>query len=272
MTSNTFKLDETNYAEWAVVMQALLVRKGLWEVTGGVNTERPMGGDGSKVVKSWVKKTEEARAEITLNVERSQLSHVRAGTAADVWARLETMHQARGFGTRLSLRRKFYAMRMSGTMQAWIAAVASAAFRLEAADVIVTEEDQILVLMNGLPDSYESFTVSLDATSPSELTLDYTIVRLINEYERQVQAAEPTTKKTHAPNDPGVAAAIMRTELPRARRPIEQITCFKCGQKGHYQANCPTATTTTSTSTAVVPTNASASTAYYTEEVDDLAW
>ncbi|KAH9912942.1 uncharacterized protein B0H18DRAFT_850622, partial [Fomitopsis serialis] len=149
-TSNIFKLDETNYAEWAVVMQALLVRKGLWEVTGGTAKERPMGSDSAKTVKA-----------------------------------LETMHQARGLGTRLSLRRKFYAMKMTSSMQAWIAAVASAAFRLEAAEVTVTDEDQILVLMNGLPDSYVSFAISLDATPPDDLTLDYAIVRLINEYERQ---------------------------------------------------------------------------------------
>lgn len=262
--TNIFKLDETNYAEWAVVMQALLVRKGLWEVTGGVDRERPMGSDGSKTVKAWVKKTDEARAELALSVERSQLSHVRTGTAADVWTRLETMHQARGFGTRLSLRRKFYAMKMSGTMQAWIAAVASAAFRLEAANVAVTDEDQILVLMNGLPDSYVSFTISLDATPPDDLTLDYTIVRLINEYERQAQ----TATKTRPPQDPGVAAAVLHSENPgRARRPIALITCFRCGQKGHYQADCQSGTT----STAVVPAKPSASTAYLVEE-ETGAW
>ncbi|EPS96576.1 hypothetical protein FOMPIDRAFT_1094319, partial [Fomitopsis schrenkii] len=143
------KLDETNYAEWVVLMHALLVRKGLWEVTGGMDTERLMGSDGSKAVKAW------------------------------------TMHQARGFGTRLALCRKFYAMKMSGSMQAWISEVASAAFRLEAAGVSVTDKDQILVLMNGLPPSYDSFAVSLDVTSPSELTLNHTVIRLINEYERQ---------------------------------------------------------------------------------------
>ena len=69
MTTSILKLDETNYAEWVVLMHALLVRKGLWEVTGGSDTERPMGSDRSKAVKAWVKKTEEVRAEIALSVE-----------------------------------------------------------------------------------------------------------------------------------------------------------------------------------------------------------
>ncbi|KAH9840579.1 uncharacterized protein C8Q71DRAFT_702070 [Rhodofomes roseus] len=181
MPNETFKLDESNYAEWTVVMRALLVRKGLWDVTGGTDTVRPLGSPNSKVVKA-----------------------------------LETMYLARGFGTRLSLRRKFFVMKMSGTMQSWIADVATAAFRLEAAGVVVTDEDQILVLMNGLPDSYEGFTISLDSTSPSELTLDYTIIRLINEHERHmhVQAAEATatTTKTRASKDTGVAAAVLSSE------------------------------------------------------------
>ena len=263
MTNSILKLDETNYAEWVVLMHALLVRKGLWEVTGGVGTERPMGSDGSKAVKAWVKKTEEARAEIALSVERSQLAHVRAGTAADVWSRLETMHQARGFGTRLSLRRKFYAMKMSGSMQAWITDVASAAFRLEAAGVSVTEEDQILILMNGLPPSYDSFAVSLDATTPSELTLNHAVIRLINEYERQA-SARPTPKSA-VPRDPGVAAAILSSEKPaRARRPIAEITCFKCGKKGHYQMNCP------ESESAPAPAAGMASTAVLADDLDEI--
>lgn len=265
MTMTILKLDETNYAEWVVLMHALLVRKGLWEVTGGMDTERLMGSDGSKAVKAWVKKTEEARAELALSVDRSQLAHVCAGNAADVWLRLETMHQARGFGTRLALCRKFYAMKMSGSMQAWISEVASAAFRLEAAGVSVTDKDQILVLMNGLPPSYDSFAVSLDVTSPSELTLNHTVIRLINEYERQ--AVSKPTPKFATPKDPGLAAAVLRSEMPpRARRPIAKITCFKCGNKGHYQANCPNnATPPTSTLT-----TGTASSAYLVEALEEV--
>ena len=126
------------------------------------------------------------------------------------WCHVETMHQARGFGTHLLLHCKFYVMKMSGSMQAWITNVGSAAFCLKATGVSITEEDQILVLMNRLPPSYDSFAVSLNVTMPRKLTLSHAVICLINEYEHQA-SARPTPKSA-VPRDPGIAAAVLSSE------------------------------------------------------------
>ena len=52
---------------------------------------------------------------------------------------------------------------------------------------------------------------------------------LMNEESRQ-RAAQPVTT-------PGVALAVTPV-TQKTRRPLEQITCFHCGEKGHYQINC----------------------------------
>ena len=64
-----------------------------------------------------------------------------------------------------------------------IAATLSLASAAVATGISITNEDQILVLMNGLPPSYDSFAVSLNVTTPSELTLNYTVICLINKYK-----------------------------------------------------------------------------------------
>ena len=84
-------------------MEALLVQKGLWEVTSGIET-KPVGSPNAKAVKAWIKKSSEARAEIILRIDSSELPHARAPDAADVWMSLQRMHRARGFATRMSLR------------------------------------------------------------------------------------------------------------------------------------------------------------------------
>ena len=104
------KLNMVNYVEWAMLMEALLVRKSLWEVVSGAET-RPVGSVNSKTVKAWQRKNDEARAEIMLNVKSSQLPHVRETDAAAVWETLKRIHQICEFGTRLSRRRDFFAMR-----------------------------------------------------------------------------------------------------------------------------------------------------------------
>ena len=219
-------LDETNYHEWAFFMEAVLIRKDLLGIVDGSITQ-PLGSPNSRPVKAFLQKQKLARAEIILRISPSQLPHVRDPDPTAIWDNLRTLHQSRGFASRLSLRRRFITMKKKDTqsIQSWVADVRRVAFQLAEIDVTVPDEDVILVLTAGLPSSYESFIISLDAVSPNSLTLDFVISRLLNEEARQ---GIPTTDS--AP----VALAATRTKTP-----LSEITCFKCHKKGHYQSHCP---------------------------------
>lgn len=248
------------------MMEALLVRKGLWEVVSGAESQ-PLGSLNHKAVKAWKKKSMEGRAEIILNVEPSQLAHVRSPEGPAVWANLCTIHQARGFGTRMARRRAFFKMEKSSDtpISRWIADVRRAAFMLEEIGASMDDEDIIIVLANGLPNSYEHFVITLDSTPPADLTLNYVITRLLNEEARQLQTV-PTVPTSAADDASALAAAAARQssysrtslDSPRPRTPLERITCFRCGQKGHYQGACSVPIPAASTS----PTAAVAATAH----------
>ncbi|KAI5989250.1 hypothetical protein EDD15DRAFT_2107955, partial [Pisolithus albus] len=119
-------------------------------------------------------------------------------------------------------------------MQAWIAEVRRTAFQLQEVDVSVSDEDIILVLTLGLPTSYESFVVSLDTTPPDQLTLDYVITRLMNEEAWQSHSSSVVDSESGAL----LTSAQNRARLGR-RVALKNITCFNCGEKGHYQSHCP---------------------------------
>jgi hypothetical protein len=218
-------LDETNYHEWAFFMEAILIRKDLLGVVDGSITQ-PLGSPNSKPVKTFIQKQKLARAEIILRISPSQLPHVRDPDPKIIWDNLRALHQSRGFASRLSLRRRFITMKKGDvqSIQSWVADVRRIAFQLSEINSTVPDEDIILVLTAGLPPSYETFTISLDAVPPDLLTLDFVISRLLNEEARQYI---PTTDSR------SVALATTRTKTPLA-----QITCFKCQKKGHYQSNC----------------------------------
>ncbi|OJT09341.1 hypothetical protein TRAPUB_14204 [Trametes pubescens] len=228
MLPSIMKLNETNYIERSMLMEALLVRKGLWEITSG-ETTRPMGSEGSKAVKAWKRKTAEARAEIVLNVEPSELPHVRSQDAAEVWGSLRLVHQARGFGTRLSRHHDFFQMRKHDDqpMSVWIANIRRAAFQLEEIGADLDDEDIILVLTSGLPPSLENFVIMLNATPTEALTLDYVVACLLNKESRQSVAI------------PQSSNLMLMAAAARARVPLHMITCYRCVQKGHYQVDCP---------------------------------
>jgi hypothetical protein len=65
-------------------------------------------------------------------------------------------------------------------MSSWISDVKNVAFHLESAGVAIIDEDIILALTAGLPESYSSFIVTMDNLPSAELTLLNIILHLLN--------------------------------------------------------------------------------------------
>ena len=231
--SSISKLNGSNYYKWKMLMEALLVRRGLMEYVDG-SKAKPVGSPNSKAVKDFMKRLAEARAEIILHVEVSQLAHVRDPDPTSIWSTLETIHCAHGFATHLMLRHKFLMLHKSDEMsiQAWVAEVHHITFQLQEVGIDVSDEDIILALTLSLPPSYELFNISLNTTPPDQFTLDYVIACLTDEEARQQHGCDTAADSP----DPSVLAT-------RAQRwnqtPLMNITCFYCGEKGHYQCDCP---------------------------------
>jgi hypothetical protein len=118
-------------------------------------------------------------------------------------------------------------------MQAWIAAVKHAAFKLEAADFEVHDINLIIALTQGLQDSYSSFIVSLNATPPNQLNVDSLIVHLLNEETRQLGLAAPVKTKSDAAFYAGGAQNKHGTQT------MHDVWCFNCRGFGHLSHNCP---------------------------------
>jgi len=87
----------------------------------------------------------EARAEIILRVEGSQLAHMRDRDPMAIWEALAQVHRARGLATRLALRRKFLTTVKGSAeaMSAWVGRVKGMSFMLEDIGVVITDEDRI---------------------------------------------------------------------------------------------------------------------------------
>ena len=223
------KLNGTNFADWSIKMEALLEEKDLWEVISGEEDE-PTTGPSSKSMKAYRRKECLARAKIILHVENSQLPHTRFNSPKEIWDNLTLVHRSRGLGTLLAIRRRFFFMKKepNQTMQAWIAAVRHTAFQLEAADFEVRDLDLIIALTQGLPESYSSFTISLDSTPLKDLNVNFVIRRLLNEESRQQGVASPAPIKPDP--DFHVEGSIM---LARDAKHSLDVVCFNCRGKGH---------------------------------------
>jgi hypothetical protein len=219
------KLNDSNWGQWRMLMKALLVKKNLWGVVDGTEVA-PNASPNTKIARAFRRKQAEAVAEIILHVDVTQLSFIQDENPETVWDALADVHQARGMSTRLALRRRFLRLQKpDGPMQNFIAEARRLALQLQEIGVTVDDEDIILVLTGGLPPIFDSFVITLDSLSPDNLTLNNVITRLLNEEARQSSTIL---------ND----AAMIAHSAPRRTRDISQITCYKCGKKGHYQSTC----------------------------------
>jgi len=91
--SSISKLNGSNYYEWKMLMEALIVQRGLMEYVDG-SKAKPVGSLNSKAVKDFMKRSAEARAEIVLHIEVSQLAHIRDPDLTSIWSTLKTVHCA----------------------------------------------------------------------------------------------------------------------------------------------------------------------------------
>jgi hypothetical protein len=205
----------------------------------------PIGSENSRAVKTWKKKNAEARTEIILCVEASQLAHCHLDTAAEVWSNLRKVHQTKGFASRLAFCRRFWGMtkKPDQIIANWITNICSATFCLKESGVSVDDEDIILVLTMGFSPSYSLFIVSLNAAAANTLLMLLHIINhLLNEETCQTSLANVPASLS----DNIALAAVAKTCTP-----LKQITCFRCGRKGHYQLNCSVPTAANSATTAL---------------------
>ena len=245
------RLNDTNYAEWSLRMEAILIRGGLWGMIKPEIDQRKEDGtekDASTIALELevalkartVSKMNEARAEIILRLEDGQLSHcLRSNDPHVIWLVLESVHRAAGFATSLALRRNFLTLKKtpSNTMQAWIGQIQALGFRLEQAGITVSDQDKILALTMGLPSSYDAVIINFDSTPSDQLTLSHVISRLLNEEVRQFSGTQ-SSNPSDAQEEVHDEAMVVRGGGRRGGNQSE-VVCFFCDKKGHYKSDCP---------------------------------
>ena len=243
--------DSGNYDMWAYRMEMLLEKMDLWEMIDG-SAQAPAAAPGSTAMRKWEKRKRLTKAEIVLKVEDSQLIHTKMDDPALIWTKLQTVHKSRGFATRMTLRRRFHAMakQEEQTMQSYINQVQELAGKLTDLGSEISDEEAILVLTQGLPDTYDSLIVSLDATPPEALTVDGVIARLINEESRQEPAREKMKIEGAAFAVREVCSHCQRSGHGKDQCPLQKnkgkgkvnsskVECWTCGGKGHMSNRCP---------------------------------
>ena len=223
------KLDNNNYYAWSYRMEMKLRKLGVWNIVNGTES-RPIGSDNHKVVKAWQTRVDLALSEIIGEVSDSQLVHTRVSrNPADIWERLQATHVSQGLGSIISIWQHFFTLKKANdtSVQAHASVIRELADRLTGLGDGPSETLMVSVLMLLLPESYSTLIISLD-THDNRTNFDFVVQRCMNEEARQATAqdVQPTGSAFHA-------------NAAQTKRNKADVTCYKCGKKGHYRNECP---------------------------------
>lgn len=143
----------------------------------------------------------------------------------EIWSALSEVYERKGVANRMFLRRKLltYKMEKDDDLENHLLEFDKLVRDLKAAGAKIEDEDVVCQLLVSLSNSFESVSTALETLSADKLTLEFVKGRLrdanikINSHngqERQVSSSAFST--------------ISR----------KNVTCFNCGQKGHYKNEC----------------------------------
>lgn len=88
------------------------------------------------------------------------------------------------------------------------------------------EEDVVCHLLLTLPESFDSVVTALETMKLEELNLEFAKGRLLDSDTKR------KTKSKESNDYPDKADAIAMAISKR------DLTCYRCGKKGHYKADC----------------------------------
>ena len=124
-------LNEMNYGQWKMLMKVLLVRKQLWDVVSGDETN-PRENPNLRTMKNFWKHQAEASTEMILHAEVVQLLFISDKDLKVIWDYLKSIHQAHSMATCPTLHCQFFQLyKPDGPMQTFIAEVQHMAFQLK---------------------------------------------------------------------------------------------------------------------------------------------
>src|SRR3954466_6498050 len=101
------KLNGTNYYQWKFRVQLILMREKLWDHVDAKFKAPSSKSDDTADNAKWRADSQAAFATLCLTISDAQMRNVRnCKTAAEVWKRLEDIHESKSIARQMHLRRQ----------------------------------------------------------------------------------------------------------------------------------------------------------------------
>lgn len=241
------KLNGDNYHTWSIRARAALVQKRCWDAI------EP--GYGTDMTENERKKNDEALTLLFLIVEDTFLDDIgECVRARDAWNSLKDMHTKYGLLHVLQLMKDFFnvTMKPNETVKSYLGRLMEIHRKLSNGGYAFTDREVALVMLIGLPKSYEALIINLEkdeenlgtAIVKSKLLVEEKRISRNDRYETETPEERALhTKNFNLASKKQIQGKTTKKWLPKksdegdlSRR--KATKCFSCGEWGHISRNC----------------------------------
>ena len=243
MSSHKFEIDKfdgsNDFTLWKVKMKALLVQQGCAAALEGEG-KLPEGLKAPEKTEILARAHSAILLSLTDEVLREVIDET---TAAGLWKKLEGKYQKKSLTNRLYQKQRLYTLRMTENMQVkdHLDNFNRIILDLQGVGVKIDNEDQAIILLCSLPNSYENFVDTMLYGRESISVSDVKNAMQSKELKRKVSGS----------NEDGSEAGLVVSRgrnkerdgasrgKSRSRSKPNGIRCFQCKERGHIRRECP---------------------------------
>lgn len=243
-------LNKDNYDTWKIQMRAILIKNDAWGYVSGSKPKPTATEDDatpSAAIQRWEEADEKAQSDIVLAISPTELKGTKGcKTAAEIWRKLESLHQSKGPVRKAALLNHLLSLQMrdGDDPREHSRRFSDTVDKLAELDIEIHQDALVIMLLRSLPESLENFRCAI--SSRDELpSLETLYIKLAEEFDARKDPerdANQTAMFARKPKSKPGQGDKNRRGKPDKRDPAKsdaKMKCFKCQQIGHRAKNCP---------------------------------
>ncbi len=209
------KLNHSNYHFWKIHIEHVLALKDLDDFLVD-DPPRNEHANPTEILQ-WKRKDKKAQAIIGLTLSDDLLQNTReVKTAKEMWEAIKNVFERQTLLNKLAARRKFYtaSKEESESVLQFANRIRQLFATLATMNVIISESEKAMALLNGLPDEYRALISALDAvdSDESELQWEHVKSRVLQEEQRILMRVKSAQQKAET-------AALLSSQNSRPTPP-----------------------------------------------------